>query len=397
MSDAAGQGRELLDRMRRERTRRWALAPLQFLAIRFRGFDPDALLTAVHERCRWLFSPLVFLFALAIAVFAGSLVIGHYAEFRSRLPELSALTDARNLVWLVLTISCVKVLHELGHALACKHFGGEVRELGFMLLAFSPCLYCDVSDSWRLSSKRRRIAISAAGMAVELVLASLATIVWWYAEPGVVQLIALNVMVVASVGTLLVNGNPLMRYDGYYILSDLVGTPNLWQRSRDVLHKLAARWIMGEAADDDPLVPARHRAWLAAYAVASKVYITFVCVAIVWALVVFLYPHQLQNVAYLAGCVVLGGALYSPLRTAGHHLRHPARRAELRKGRLSIVAAVAAAVFIVILSWPVNYHVRRRWCCCQPAPSASTRKSTVSLRPLHPLANTSSPANPSPH
>lgn len=101
--------------------------------------------------------------------------------------------------------------------------------MGFMLLVFAPCLYCDVSDAWRLKSKWRRIAVSSAGVMVELVLAAAATIVWWYAQPGVVQLVALNIMVICTLNTLLVNGNPLMRYDGYYILSDLVEVPNLWQ------------------------------------------------------------------------------------------------------------------------------------------------------------------------
>src|SRR4029079_12370866 len=238
-------------------------------------------LNFAHEEFRWLFSPVTFIAAFALVVYALSLVLGHFQEFHDRLPELSALVDGRNLPWLFLAIGCVKILHELGHAMTCKHFGGEVHEMGFMLLVFSPCLYCDVSDSWRLASKWQRIAVSAAGMTVEVVLASIATIIGWYAQPGLIQLIALDVMVVCTVGTLLVNGNPLLRYDGYYILSDVVETPNLWQRSRDVLRKFAARWVLGEASDDDPLVPARHRTWLASYAVASKVYVTLVCVAIV--------------------------------------------------------------------------------------------------------------------
>ena len=101
--------------------------------------------------------------ALALVVYALSLVVGHFEEFRDRLPELSAFVDPRNLVWLLLAIGVVKVLHEFGHALACKHFGGEVHEMGFMLLVFSPCLYCDVSDAWRFPSKWKRIAVSAAG------------------------------------------------------------------------------------------------------------------------------------------------------------------------------------------------------------------------------------------
>ncbi len=174
------------------------------------------------------------------------------------------MADWRNLLWLLATIGCVKVLHELGHALACKHFGGQVPEMGVLLLVFVPCLYCDVTDAWRFTSKWQRIVVSAAGMMVELVIASLATIVWWYAQPGLVQLVALDVMIVSTVHTLAVNGNPLLRYDGYYILSDLVESPNLWQRSRDALSNLAGHWLLGQQADEDALVPTRHRLWLAA-------------------------------------------------------------------------------------------------------------------------------------
>lgn len=365
MSDAPGQGHELLARMRRDRARRWSLAWMQILAIRFRGFDPDAFLTALHARCRWLFSPLVLLAVAALLAYAGSLVIGQFHEFRARLPALTDLADVRNLPWLLLAIGLVKVLHELGHGLTCKHYGGEVRELGFMLLAFSPCLYCDVTDAWRFPSKWRRIAVSAAGMTVELVLAALATIVWWHAQDGVIRLVALNMMIVSTVGTLLVNGNPLMRYDGYYILSDLVETPNLWQRSRDVLRKLTGGWLLAnrepsdpDSAADDPLVPARQRAWLAAYAVASKTYVTFICVAIVWGLVVLLYPHRLQNLAYAVGLTLLGGSLVGPVIGLTRLVRHPVRRGELRTGRLALVTAICLAAAIVVLALPVNYYVR---------------------------------------
>ena len=252
----------------------------------------------------------------------------------------------------------MKVLHELGHALACKHFGGEVHELGLMLLVFAPCLYCDVSDSWRFANKWHRIAVSAAGMLVEIVLAAVATIVWWYAQPGVIQLVAMNVMIVCTVGTLLVNGNPLLRYDGYFILSDLVETPNLWQRSREVLRRLAGEWLLGEPAADDPLVPTQHRTWLAIYALASKTYVALVCIAIVWGLVQVLYPLHLQNLAYAVGLTVLGSAITGPISNIAQFARNPIRRSELRSGRLAVIVAGCVAVAVAILAVPVTYHVR---------------------------------------
>jgi putative peptide zinc metalloprotease protein len=358
ISDSAGQGSELLQRHNREMTRRVAYSWTSLLGIRFRGIDPDRFLTAVRNDFRWLFTPLALLPVLALLIYALSLVVGHFEEFRDRLPELSAFVDPRNLVWLLLAIGVVKVLHEFGHAMACKYFGGEVHEMGFMLLVFSPCLYCDVSDAWRFPSKWQRIAVSAAGMLVELMLASAATIIWWYAQPGVVQLVALNIMIICTVNTLLINGNPLMRYDGYYIFSDLMETPNLFQRSREAFRHFWSDWLLGQPTDDDPLIPAGKRSWLAAYAICSKVYMVVIGVTIVWGLVKVLHPYHLENLAYAVGLTVFGGALVSPVSAAVELVRNPVRRAEVRTGRLSLLVAIGLAAVVAVLAIPVDYNVR---------------------------------------
>jgi len=344
ISMGEGQGRELLARQQRDRARQWMFAWTQLLAIRFRGFDPDSFLTAVHANCRFLFSRAAIGAACLVVLFALSLVVGQFDTFWARLPEISALADWRNLVWLLLAMGLVKVLHELAHALVCKHYGGEVHELGLLLLAFTPCLYCDVTDAWRFPSKWHRILVSAAGILAELVLGAMATIVWWYAQPGLVQLVALNLMLVCTVSTLLINGNPLLRYDGYYILSDLVEVPNLWQRSRDVLRNWASRWLLGQDEPEETLTPSRHRTWLAFYAAASKIYLLVVLVSIVWLLVLFLHPFHLQNLAYMIGTVVL--------------VRNPSRRGKIRKGRLAMVTSIGAAAAVALLAMPVTYHVR---------------------------------------
>jgi putative peptide zinc metalloprotease protein len=230
--------------------------------------------------------------------------------------------------------------------------------MGFMLLVFSPCLYCDVSDAWRFPSKWQRIAVSAAGIMVELMLASAATIVWWYAQPGVVQLVALNIMIICTVNTLLINGNPLMRYDGYYIFSDLMETPNLWQRSREAFRHFWSDWLLGQPADEDPLIPAGKRPWLAAYAMCSKVYMVVVCVTIVWGLVKVLHPYHLENLAYAVGLTVFGGALVAPISAAAELVRNPVRRADVRTGRLSLLTAVGLALIVAALAIPIDYNVR---------------------------------------
>jgi putative peptide zinc metalloprotease protein len=358
MSDAAGQGDELLQRHRTERVRSWSLAWAQLTAIRFRGINPDAALTAIHRHGRWLFSRTTLMLAALVVLFAASIVVGHFDEVRARLPELSVFADWRNLVWLFVAIGAIKCLHELGHALACKHFGGEVPEMGVLLLVFVPSLYTDVTDAWRIPSKWQRILVSAAGMLVELVIASLATIVWWYAQPGLLQHIALDVMLICTVNTLAVNGNPLLRYDGYYILADLVESPNLWQRSRDAMQNFVSRWLFGNKVEEDALVPTRHRAWLVGYALASKTYSACVFAAIVWGLVLVLYPYHLENIAYALGLTLVCGALVPPVSSVVQVARNPYRRRALRKGRLATLATLALVAAIVILAWPVNYYVR---------------------------------------
>jgi putative peptide zinc metalloprotease protein len=358
-SDAPGQGDELLRRGRTARLRRWATSLVQLTAIQFRGINPDRFLTAVHNCCRWLFSGAALAAAVLLILYAVTLVVGHWAEFRDRLPELSVFVDMRNWLWLIAAIAGVKILHEFGHALACKHFGGEIHELGIMLLVFVPCLYCDVSDSWQLASKWKRILVSAAGILVELVIAAIATIICWHADPNsLLALIALDVMVICTVHTLAVNGNPLLRYDGYYILADLVESPNLWQRSRDAFHSFAGRWLLGLPADDDTLVPECHRSALTVYAVVSRLYIGFVVVAIVWGLACFLYPWHLENLALALGATIAGTMAAAPAMAAVRLIRHPSRRNEVHRGRVATIAAAVLVAAVVILAWPVNYYVR---------------------------------------
>jgi putative peptide zinc metalloprotease protein len=162
------------------------------------------------------------------------------------------------------------------------------------------------------------------------------------------------------VNTLFVNGNPLLRYDGYYVLSDLLETPNLWLRSREAFRRYTSQWFFVNrgAPVDDPLVPAGQRPWLAMYAVASKAYLVLVCVTIVWGLVKWLHPYRLDTLAYAAAFIVLGSAIVAPITNAVRFARNPSRRAQLRKGRLGLVMAAGLAAVVGVLAIPVNYHVK---------------------------------------
>ncbi|BBM83416.1 efflux RND transporter periplasmic adaptor subunit [Candidatus Uabimicrobium amorphum] len=144
------------------------------------------------------------------------------------------------LIWVML-----KIVHELWHGLVCKLYGGDVREAGIMLLLLIPLGYVDTSSSWNFPSKWQRIYVSIAGMYIEVFIAAIAAIVWGETQSKVVQQICYNIIILGSITTLFFNINPLMRFDGYYVLMDLVEEPNLYTRSRNYIHYLCKRYILG--------------------------------------------------------------------------------------------------------------------------------------------------------
>ncbi len=353
VATGAGQGAQLLERSGKQRREEVTWAWTRLLAIKLPGVNPDSLLELVYPVVRWAFRWPAMLLALGVMLFALSLVLTDFSAFVAGMPALTELASPRNVAALLATAIVLKVLHELGHALACKHFGGQVPEMGVLLLAFTPALYCDVSDMWRLSSKAKRMAVSAAGIFVELCLAAVAALLWRYSEPGLIQTAALNVMIVATVGTLLVNANPLLRYDGYYLLSDLTETPNLWGRSREAVSALWSDWF---SRRDQPRPPIRPW-WLPLYGLASQLYLVVVLVSIVWMLSVALRPYRLEVLAYAAGVVALAGAVAQPMRRFIRWSRNPLARRRLRGGRAIVVALAATLVLLGVWRIPWRYSV----------------------------------------
>lgn len=352
-ADAPGQDVQLLKRRRKQKRRQLLAKAANLLSIRFRGFDPERLLNAIYPKVRWFFSVWAVAFCLCLGLAALLLVTVEFHEFRSRLPGFHDFFNFRNALWLALTLGVTKVLHEFGHGLSCKHFGGECHEMGVMLLVLTPCLYCDVSDSWLLPSKWRRAAIGAAGMYVELVLASLATFIWWFTEPGLLHYTCLNVMFVCSVSTILFNINPLLRYDGYYILSDLVEIPNLRQKADQLLHRKLGQWLLGIEPPEDPFLP-QQRPWLfAGYSMAAAVYRWFVLAAILWFLYQFFKPMGLESIGATFALVSLASLVGMPLYKLGRFFYIPGRIEQVKKPRmyasLAVLAALAAACFLIPL------------------------------------------------
>ena len=268
---------ELLRRSHRveSRTRlaRW-LAPH---AVRIPLLDPDRLLERWLPVYGRLFGPAGAALWLLVVGWGAVQAVQHWDALTHDLG--SRVLAAENLLVLALVFPLLKLLHEFGHACAVKAWGGEVHEMGIMLLVLMPVPYVDASSANAFPEKRRRVVVGAAGMVVELFVASLALALWLEMQPGVLRAVLFNVMLIAGVSTVLFNANPLLRFDGYYILSDLLEIPNLRQRAQQYLSGLFERHLFRMAGQPSD-AGARERAWLGFFAVASFAYRIFITLAI---------------------------------------------------------------------------------------------------------------------
>jgi len=356
LSDRPGQAEALGARRRSQRRQQFWSVLANPLAVRFRGVDPDRWLGWLHGYLRWAFSPAAVALSMILMLLALATVLLHGDQLWSSLADFPAFCTPRNLFWLAIVVSALKVLHELGHALSCKHFGAECHELGLMLLVFAPCLYCNVSDAWTLPARWQRIAISAAGMYVECMVAALCALLWYFSEPGWLHSIALNVMLVGSVSTVVFNGNPLLRYDGYYILSDLVAIPNLGQRASDALRSLAASWFLGKPLSAGGRFD-RHQVWLAAYAAGSGVYRWLVVLTFLWLIHLALKPLHMELISGAIGLVFFS-TLLGPLVMLAAELRRPTIRRRRPSRQLMIRGGLTLAAVAALLLVPLPRALR---------------------------------------
>ena len=277
-TDLAPDVAELAERGAKQKRQKLLQSFINPLSIRIPLWDPDAFLNRSWPSLAWMFGP-VGLVLWLLAMLPALVLAGMYWD------ELAGDLSARvlgdqNLLLLFLVYPAIKLMHELGHGYAVKSGDGEVHEMGVMLLVLAPIPYVDASASGAFRSKWRRAFVGAAGMLVELFIAALALIVWALVEPGLVRSIAYNVIFVAGISTLIFNGNPLLRYDAYYILADLIEIPNLAQRSNQAWQWLAKRHLFGAKELDRPQASAGEWRWFMFYGPAAFVYRTVVMIAI---------------------------------------------------------------------------------------------------------------------
>ncbi|MBF0450134.1 MAG: hypothetical protein HQK75_05490 [Candidatus Magnetomorum sp.] len=215
---------------------------MSILFMRLPLFDPDRLLSRCQPIWRLLVSPLGAIIWLAVVIGALKVFIDHRFEAFNQMQGILA---PGNLAFLYCALVLIKTMHEIAHAVVCRRFGGEVHILGLMLLVFTPLPYMDATSSWTFRNRWHRMLVGAAGILMEIFLAALSVFAWANTGQGALHALFYNVMFIASVSTLLFNANPLLRFDGYYILSDLLDIPNLHSRSKEYLNYLVERYAFG--------------------------------------------------------------------------------------------------------------------------------------------------------
>ena len=324
------------DRLARSKRRRSWTNPM---AVRIPLWDPGRFLDRHVALWRRLWGRAGALAWLAVVAPALLLLPRHWPDLTHNLSDQVLRPD--NLLLIALVFPLIKALHELGHATAARAGGGEVHDMGVMLLVLMPVPYVDASSATVLRSRWSRALVGAAGMLVELFIAALAFYLWLAVEPGPVRAVCFNVMLVAGVSTLLFNGNPLLRYDAYYILADLVEMPNLAQQSTRYWGYLFMRYLMRVRDAVSPAVGAGERAWFGFYGVASTVYRFVVTISIA----LFVGSRFFFFGVILAGWAVAMMAAM-PLVRAFQSLNS---RPELRERRGMLLAAGGAIAVVLAL------------------------------------------------
>ncbi len=303
-TDATPDSDALEERTARARRSGWLGNVLYPLALRIPFWHPDMFFERTRPLAKWLFGSPGTVVWLLVVLPALLLAAQHWQELGTDASDRVLAAD--NIVPLALVYLLLKAMHEFGHGFAVKAFGGAVHEFGVMILVFAPLPYVDASAASGFRSKWRRALVGAAGMIVEVFFAALALYVWLAVEPGVVRALAFDAMVVAGVSTVVFNGNPLLRYDGYYILADLLEIPNLAPRATRYWGYLVDRYVFRTEGLKDFVATDGERVWLLLYAPAAFLYRQ----AVMLTIAVFIASHYLAvGVAIAVWSLLTGVAL----------------------------------------------------------------------------------------
>ena len=341
VSDVPPDTARLFERQKQHKQRELRSRLLSVFFLRVRLWDPDSFLKRALPYLGWVFSrPMAVVWMLVVGT-GLAMALSDWDRLRG---QSAGVLEPGNLLLLYLAFGLAKLVHEFGHAFACRRFGGEVHAMGLTLLVFTLVPFVDATSAWAFRERRKRVLVGLAGMIPELFLAGLAAMIWASTGPGLLNGICYNLMLVASVSTVLFNANPLLRFDGYYILSDLTDTPNLQQRAQQQLLHVVEHRVFGGKHSTEPARSRREAGLLVAFAIASWIY----RVIITWTLII-LVADKYFGLGLMAAGVAFFGTFLMPIGVAVRYLAREPRIERVRR-RAWTISLAATAVVVVLVS-----------------------------------------------
>ena len=339
---------------RRIRTRQRAQGSI--LRLRFSIGDPDRMFDGVVARTAWMWSPAFVAASLGLFLVYGLVLVVRWDQFWTGTTGLYLLTgvSVADLITVYLLILVIGAIHELGHGLTTKWFGGEVHEIGAMMLYFSPALFCNTNDAWTFERRSHRLWVTFAGPWIEMVVAGLAAVVWVLTEPGsLVNKVAFFTVLVGGVTAVISNLNPLLPLDGYYALSDWLEIPNLRRRAFGYWGWLGKRYLAGLEVPEPKVTPRERRVFLVYGGLALVYSVLIAAVSLVWLILVigrFMGPWVWVLTAIIAFGAIRGmsGRVATMVRTASVSWRTGSSVRRLAIGGGGMVALV---VLLFIIPW----------------------------------------------
>ena len=322
---------------------------LRFLFVKIPLVNPDKFLTQTMPFFRWLFSPVFVFFWLIAFTAAGLVVFSRSTEF---FEPLNGLLAAKNIPFLWLSLIGLKVWHELGHGFACKLYGGRVPEMGAMLLAGMPAAYVDASAAWSFRKRRNRLVVILGGMYFESIIAILSVFTWAFSTNALLSSCAFQLFVMAGIITIFFNANPLMRYDGYFILSELSGIQNLRSKATKQLHSFWKYIFLGLKTGDTS-IRSGERLFLMLFALAASIYKQVLIITIA---VVLSYKFPIVGLSLAVFHV--GTTVFSLIKKVYHYLLFHEETSQIRFRSRMVAGAAAISLPLVLFVLPMPGGIR---------------------------------------
>lgn len=333
--DEIADNQAIAQRSHKQRRRELQSKLMGFLYVRVFLFDPDRWLDRIGGAIRLMTSPAALLLWLAVVLAGASAAIGNWNALSDHSQGLFSLS---NLPLLFISVTGMKLIHETAHAFICKRYGGKVNGFGVMFLILTPLPYVDMAAAWSLKNRFHRALVGAAGMMAELFLAAIGALVWSQTSAGIINSLAFNVMVVGSVSSLLFNGNPLMRFDAYYILTDLIDIPNLYQKAQQHWLYLGDRYLLRTEGVESPANNRRELWWFTGYG-----FVTFFYRITVSAGIALFVMDQWFLIGVIMAVITIATMFLMPARRLLTYLNSP-KVQKNRRHAVGVVGAIALAV-----------------------------------------------------